>query len=72
MWDEHSCFVTLKCNGGNDNHNRHPKFHDPSTIPIPTRLLDNEEEETVQHVVEFACNKAGRKYMFCQLGKFIS
>lgn len=49
------------------------KPHDPSTIPIPTHLLDEEEEETVQHVVDSSCNKAvSRKYMFCRFGKFIT
>ncbi len=51
-------FVTFKYNDGYDIHNGHPLTHIASTILIPTRLLDNEEEETAQQVVESKCNKA--------------
>ncbi len=35
--------------------------------------MDEEEEETVHHVVESACNEAaGRNYMFKRFSKFIS
>ncbi len=54
-------------------HNGHQQPHDPTSIPIPPRLLDEEEEETIKHGVESACNNAaGRNYMFKQMGKFIS
>ncbi len=44
-----------------------------TSIQIPTRLLDEEEEETFNHIVEFSCsNAAGRIYMFKQMVKFIS
>ena len=73
MWDEYGYFVTLIRKSGHHFHNGHPKHHDPSLIPIPSRLLDEEEEETVNYVVESACNKAARQnYMFKQMGKFIS
>lgn len=73
MWDEYGYFVTLIRKSGHQLHNGHPKHHDPSLIPIPSRLLDEEEEETVNYVVESACNKAaGRNYMFKRMGKFIS
>ncbi len=72
-WDEHGYFVNLCDKGGNNIHNSHPKHHNPSNIPILTRLLNEDEEETVNHVVESACNKAaGRNYMFKRFGKFIS
>ncbi len=54
-------------------HNGHQQPHDPTSIPIPPRLLDEEEEETIKHGVESACNNAaGRNYMFKEMGKFIS
>ncbi len=72
-WDQHGYFINLRNNSGYNIHNGHPKHHDPSNIPIPTRLLNEEEEETIHHVVESACNKtAGRNYMFKRIGKFIS
>ncbi len=55
-WDQYVHFVNLKNNSGNNVHNGHPKHHDPSTLPIPTRLLDDDEDKTVHHVVESACN----------------
>ncbi len=65
FWDEQGYYVNLRNKGRNNTHNSHPNHHDPSNIPIPTRLLDVDEEETVNHVVESACNKAaGRNYMF--------
>ncbi len=71
MWDEYGYFVSLKYNGGNPIHISHPKPHDPFYIPIPTQLLDKGEEETVQQVVDSACNKAdGRNYMFYRFWKF--
>ncbi len=73
FWDLHGYYVNLHNKGGNNIHNGHPKHHDPLNVPIPTRLLDADEEETVNHVVESACNKAaGRNYMFKRFGKFIS
>ncbi len=73
FWDEQGYYVNLRNKGGKNTHNGHSKHHDPSNIPIPTRLLDVDEEETVNHVVESACNKAaGRNYMFKRFGKFIS
>ncbi len=72
-WDLYGYFINLKNNSGNGVHNEHPKLHDTSNILIPTRLLDDKEEETVYHVVDSACNKAaGRNYMFRRFGKFIS
>ncbi len=68
MWDEYGYFVTLIRKSGHQLHNGHPKHHDPSLISIPSRLLDEEEKETVNYVVESACNKAaGRNYMFKRL-----
>ncbi len=65
FWDEQGYYVNLRNKGGNNKNKSHPKHHDPSNIPIPTRLLDVDKEETVDHVVESACNKAaGRNYMF--------
>lgn len=73
MWDEYGCCICLKYNGGNHIQHSHSKPHDPSTIPIPTQFLEEEKEETVQQVVDSACDKAaGRNYMFCRFGKFSS
>ncbi len=73
LWDEFGFYVSLLRKRGNHLHNGHPKPYDPTSIPIPTRLLDEEEEETINHVIESACNKAaGRNYMFKRMGKFIS
>ncbi len=73
FWDEHGYYINLRNKGGNNTHNGHPKHHDPSNIPIPTRLLNGDEEETIDHVVELACNNAaGRNYMFKRFRKLIS
>ncbi len=58
---------------GNPILSNNPKPYDPSTIPIPTRLLDEGEKETVQHMVDSSCTKAaGRNCIFCRFGKFIT
>ncbi len=51
-WNQHVYFINLHKNAGNNIHNGHPKHHNPSNIPILTRLLNEEEEETIHHVVE--------------------
>ncbi len=65
--------VSLNKRSGNYLHIGHPKPHDLTFISIPSSHLDEEEEETVHHIVESAYNNAaGRNYLFKRMDKFIS
>ncbi len=71
--DNYGFYIHLKRNAGHPIHNDHPKPLDPSTIPIPSRLLDDNEREDILHVVESTCQKPiGRNFMHGKFGKFIN
>ena len=52
-------------------HENHLKPSDPSSIPIPTRLLTHDEVDDAHYVVESACCKTvGHNFMHTKFGKF--
>jgi len=72
-WDNFGFYVNLDRKCGCSIHENHPKPFDPSSIPIPTRLLTQDEVDDTRYVVESACSKAaGRNFMRTKFGKFIN
>ena len=71
-WDEHGYYVFLTNNFGNPRHQFHPQPFDPSTLPIPTSLLTEEEEQDTHHVTNSTCVTSGRNYVFSKFKQFLS
>ena len=69
-WDEKGYF--LKQTSGNPNHEFHPKI-DPSNIPIPTRLIPENEKANLVALAE-SCVGAGvgRNFIHSKLGRYIT
>ena len=64
-------YVDLARNSGCGMHNDHPNESRP--LPVPTRLLSEEQISDTQHVVAATCNKtAGRNLVFTKFGRFIN
>ena len=53
--------------------NLHPRFIEPQTVPIPTRLLISDQIDNKVHVVNATSNNgAARNYLHGKFGKFIN
>ncbi|KAL7465293.1 hypothetical protein ACHAXS_005615, partial [Conticribra weissflogii] len=71
--DNYGFFVDLNFNNGNPLHIGHPKPLPGINIPLPTRLLSEEEKEDIVNVHESSGNNvAGRNFMRGKFGKFLN
>ena len=54
-------------------HNSYPRFVEPQTVPIPTRLLISDQIDNIVHVVNATSNNgAVCNYLHGKFGKFIN
>ena len=71
-WDEIGFYVSLEKKSGCPFH----QFHAPSSnnsYPIPTRLLSDEERQTLDHLAASCCTTGvGGAYIRSKLGRFMS
>ena len=66
-------FVDLRQCSGCPVHQSHPRFIDPTTVPLPTRLLTSDQIDNIVHVVNAMSNNGTAcNYLHGKFGKFIN
>ncbi len=66
-------FVDLRQCSGCPVHQSHPRFIDPTTVPLPTRLLTSDQIDNIVHIVNAMSNNGtARNYLHGKFGKFIN
>jgi len=69
-WDSLGFFVSLERMGGCPTH----RFHFPlTTLSLPTRLLADDERETLAHLAASCCTTGvGQSYLLSKIGRYMS
>jgi len=69
-WDTLGFYVSLERMGGCPTH----RFHSPlTTLSLPTRLLADDERETLAHLAASCCTTGvGQSYLLSKIGRYMS
>jgi hypothetical protein len=72
-WDLHGFYINLQQMACNPYHTSHPKVLDPSSIPLPTRMLTSDKiKETLHFVKSTSNNGSAQNYLHGKFGKFVN
>ena len=71
-WDHLGFFVDLLNRAGEGHHRFHPRPSDPSSMPFPSRLLTQQERQSVRNITQSSCITTARNYVFKTFGKFVN
>ena len=70
-WDHLGFYVNLLKRSGEGHHRFHPKPSDPASMLFPSRLLTQQEKESIHNVTQSSCVATARNFVFKTFGKFI-
>ena len=66
-------YIKLKQKSGCPIHTSHPRFIDPKSVSLPTRLLTSDQIDNIVHVVNATSNNGtARNYLHTKFGHFIN
>ena len=72
-WDKSGYFVVLPGRSGDPCHKHHPQHFDPTNVPLSTKLLTENQVESVNNIIKSTWNTSnGSNFLFSEFRQYIS